>query len=780
MDDSYYFLYNEEESEQVKEAKQELHRALKRNRQRSGKVNKPMREASNVISLVEDKRSKLRKGEENTENGENSSGPSLFRNSRDKDNGTSLGREGYWDNNTHGNSTGMHHYKGIPPPPPPSTPHPPPPKGSDSRTKINSSLKEDGGGEEEEHIAGKKGHKGDSITPTEALKSSSTKRKRSNENEKGTKKKLKSLTRSVNRKSNSVIRNTDSSVKSKENLSDISSCSWSTSSNDTTSTNYLHNDKMGDNKFVGVKTKTLFYGDGNSGGNSGGNRGGNSGGNIGGNSGGGHYGMSTEGEQGEIPNGKKIMRTFKIHFKKLTKDEKKYYKYIIRKLNIRYDSKKNVFYTDGIFTETFAKIVKKERNNFNCLGYLEYACFYILEWLTPTKEEKLLKYKCLLKLELIVKSIFPNCKMEVFGSFVTGLSIPGSDVDVCFMNIDEDEINCLYIIAYALIKMNIHTNIKIIKDAKVKILKYTDKESGVQVDICINQKSSKETTNFIKEQIKHYIYLRPLVLLLKFFLNSRNLNETYTGGIGSFLLCCMVLHFLQLHPSTFDMSTYNNTYLTKLLIQFFYFYSIDYNIGYNCSVIRGLGHCMPRRLRKEFERTNRLCIENPIDTSIDVGMNAYKIRYILYVFSHNFCNLVTLLRKLQKDNCLFTRRWYSSNKNNIEGRIDNHTGYAIGSKIDPDSIFPLFFANFVNPDNIVFTKRMKVDFPSPHWSIQHFDYAFSEMEKQSLFEMLCDDVSAFLGVRSSIDESDSINLFASVDKIFSFSLDIYNNIFKYA
>jgi non-canonical poly(A) RNA polymerase PAPD5/7 len=42
--------------------------------------------------------------------------------------------------------------------------------------------------------------------------------------------------------------------------------------------------------------------------------------------------------------------------------------------------------------------------------------------------------------------------------------------------------------------------------------------------------------------------LRPLALFLKFFLYCRGLHETYSGGVGSYMLLIMVLSFLQLHP----------------------------------------------------------------------------------------------------------------------------------------------------------------------------------------------------------------------------------------
>lgn len=43
--------------------------------------------------------------------------------------------------------------------------------------------------------------------------------------------------------------------------------------------------------------------------------------------------------------------------------------------------------------------------------------------------------------------------------------------------------------------------------------------------------------------------LRPLCLVLKIFLQQRELNEVFTGGIGSYALLAMIMAHLQLHAS---------------------------------------------------------------------------------------------------------------------------------------------------------------------------------------------------------------------------------------
>ena len=42
-----------------------------------------------------------------------------------------------------------------------------------------------------------------------------------------------------------------------------------------------------------------------------------------------------------------------------------------------------------------------------------------------------------------------------------------------------------------------------------------------------------------------YPEIKYLIMVMKCILKQRDLSETYTGGIGSFLLFCMILAFLR-------------------------------------------------------------------------------------------------------------------------------------------------------------------------------------------------------------------------------------------
>lgn len=47
------------------------------------------------------------------------------------------------------------------------------------------------------------------------------------------------------------------------------------------------------------------------------------------------------------------------------------------------------------------------------------------------------------KISGLIKALRPNCTILIFGSHVTGLSLPNSDVDISIVNIIDDKIDFL-------------------------------------------------------------------------------------------------------------------------------------------------------------------------------------------------------------------------------------------------------------------------------------------------------------------------------------------------
>lgn len=131
----------------------------------------------------------------------------------------------------------------------------------------------------------------------------------------------------------------------------------------------------------------------------------------------------------------------------------------------------------------------------------------------------------------------------MFGSFSTGLYLPTSDIDVVIFGKWQNL--PLITLEKALKACNYATDIKVLSNATVPIIKFTDIETGLRVDISFNMLNSVEAARFVGSQVCCLPALRHLVLTLKQFLLIRDLNEVFTGGISSYALILMCISFLK-------------------------------------------------------------------------------------------------------------------------------------------------------------------------------------------------------------------------------------------
>lgn len=147
----------------------------------------------------------------------------------------------------------------------------------------------------------------------------------------------------------------------------------------------------------------------------------------------------------------------------------------------------------------------------------------------PTPTEHALRVQVVSRIETVVLSLWPNSRVEVFGSFRTGLYLPTSDIDLVV--IGRWEKLPLRTLETELLKRSIAEplSVRVLDKASVPIIKLTDRESQVKVDISFNMQSGVRSAELIKDYKRKYPVLSKLVLVLKQFLLQRDLNEVFTG-----------------------------------------------------------------------------------------------------------------------------------------------------------------------------------------------------------------------------------------------------------
>ncbi|CAL8337586.1 unnamed protein product [Gadus morhua 'NCC'] len=255
-------------------------------------------------------------------------------------------------------------------------------------------------------------------------------------------------------------------------------------------------------------------------------------------------------------------------------------------------------------------------------------------FMSPRPEEEAMRRNVVNRIEGVIKDLWPTSRVEIFGSFSTGLYLPTSDIDlVVFGKWDTPPLQEL---EQALRKHNIagpHP-IKVLDKATVPIIKLTDHETEVKVDISFNVETAVRAAQLIKGYLKRYTVLPPLIFVLKQFLLQRDLNEVFTGGISSYSLILMAISFLQLHPNIDTRRA--NINLGILLIEFFELYGRDFNYLKMAIRVKNSGTYLSKEELMQSmgngSRPSMLCIEDPVQPDNDVGRSSYGVLQVKQVF----------------------------------------------------------------------------------------------------------------------------------------------------
>jgi non-canonical poly(A) RNA polymerase PAPD5/7 len=166
----------------------------------------------------------------------------------------------------------------------------------------------------------------------------------------------------------------------------------------------------------------------------------------------------------------------------------------------------------------------------------------------------------------------------------------------------------------------------VLDKASVPIVKLTDKQTEIKVDISFNMSNGVKSAELIKSFILKFPVLPKLVYVLKQFLLERDLNEVFTGGISSYSLILMCISFLQLHPRSEMLANGN---LGVFLIEFFELYGRKFNYMHTGIRIREGGRYISKEeMQKDMvdgHRPSLLCIEDPLLPSNDIGRSSYGV-----------------------------------------------------------------------------------------------------------------------------------------------------------
>lgn len=191
-----------------------------------------------------------------------------------------------------------------------------------------------------------------------------------------------------------------------------------------------------------------------------------------------------------------------------------------------------------------------------------------------------------------------------------------------------------------------------IVSAKVPIIKYKDSLTGISVDISFENTSGITAIRTFKQWKEIYPEMPKLALLLKHFLMTRQLNEPFNGGLGSFSLICMIVSMMQLMPeaSSGNWHGEQNLSLGRLLMEFLELYGTKFNATNVGICVREPGYFKKSR-RPELHQANKphmFTIEDPNDRGNNIAKATFQFAQIQKTFAEVYEDLNSLMGELHQ------------------------------------------------------------------------------------------------------------------------------------
>jgi non-canonical poly(A) RNA polymerase PAPD5/7 len=341
-----------------------------------------------------------------------------------------------------------------------------------------------------------------------------------------------------------------------------------------------------------------------------------------------------------------------------------------------------------------------DSRRFHPLAVLHNEIVGFVRLMEPLPEEIQQREELVKAVEKLILETFPDevTAVEVFGSQATGLFLPSSDIDLVVYTVEgqnkdaattttteqtnkkknkkskknkknkkdpaddsPDEVDDVDVdlekdwdkptgaplerLAAALREkwMSDISYLEVIANTRVPLIKFCHAPTGTQVDVCFDQPTGPPAAVLMKTYLSALPPLRPLTFFLKYFLAARGLNEPYSGGVGSFMLQLMIVGFLQ-HRER-DAVNYRRPSLNNLgcmLLEFLELYGMQFNYMTTGMSIRHDGFFFPKGAADKKEmfwqpsRPFSMALENPLDTTADVGKSSFRIGMVQRAFAVAF------------------------------------------------------------------------------------------------------------------------------------------------
>ncbi|CAK56404.1 unnamed protein product (macronuclear) [Paramecium tetraurelia] len=250
------------------------------------------------------------------------------------------------------------------------------------------------------------------------------------------------------------------------------------------------------------------------------------------------------------------------------------------------------------------------------------------DYISPTIEEHRKREQAFMRVETFIKGVCFRILRQNF-------NLPNADIDVVMIDKNMSAKELYKKVAQNLMKSDKFENVNLIAKAKVPIIKFFEIESSYQFDISFNQMDGIRQIDEIQKAFTIYPEFKYLIMILKCILKQRDLNETYSGGIGSFLLFQMILAFLrEVRKEAFankKQEQLKNITLGEYILRFLEFYGSKFDYQKKRILMVNGGSIVNKPTPDD-----KFSLISPQDPDHDIGSSSFKIKEIFKIFSNRY------------------------------------------------------------------------------------------------------------------------------------------------
>ncbi|KAE9553851.1 hypothetical protein FO519_002939 [Halicephalobus sp. NKZ332] len=280
-------------------------------------------------------------------------------------------------------------------------------------------------------------------------------------------------------------------------------------------------------------------------------------------------------------------------------------------------------------------------------------------WLRPTNQELCARTNVCQKIQSVFRRYWPNACFYVFGSVATNLFLPTSDIDITIEYPSFNQIE-MRLAADILKNEPSFLNVNVLDRAHVPIIKLVDRDTGINIDISFNTVRAQHAVEYIRQMRSYYPVLELLTLLLKQFLAARQLNHAFTGGLSSYGLVLMIIHFmLRKYKSEFlfkKIEDLENGVLGDFFLKFLQYYGNEFDPMRDALAFPNpfeavlIEKASLTAFMQEEICASIFCVQDPINPANDVGRAAHNFMQVKMAFYQAFLELDSFIQGKKEDN----------------------------------------------------------------------------------------------------------------------------------